>query len=291
MDRSMETSFFVYRAYVERSFDQINIRVLTINHCLDLKSIYEGSIDGQRISLKPQPVEDSCPWQWAPGCLYNSYVLDGQANIVKYNSPYITLYRGKKKITIPLQRVPYRTKGAMAICVPPLYWYTNWAKMIFALEMWKAQGVVHVIIYHHSSTKHVYKVLSQYQKEGFVTIVPWPSLPQTPFEDPNQSLYRLAHSLAHNDCVLRLNTEFGALIDVDEVIMPRNHTLMSFVVENFANSSVGALLFKHHTLALNPNYAGQNFSYDTLNFSGIWDATELEYEGPPKVFIKDVNFM
>ncbi|CAJ0588760.1 unnamed protein product [Cylicocyclus nassatus] len=171
----------------------------------------------------------------------------------------------------------------MAVCVPPLYWYTNWAKMIFALEMWKAQGVVHVIIYHHSSTKHVYKVLSHYQKEGFVTIVPWPSLPQTPFEDPNQSLYRLAHSLAHNDCVLRLNTEFGALIDVDEVIMPRNHTLMSFVIENFANSSVGALLFKHHTLALNPNYAGQNFSYDTLNFSGIWDATELEYEGPPKI--------
>lgn len=31
-------------------------------------------------------------------------------------------------------------------------------------------------------------------------------------------IYRLSHSLAHNDCALRMEAEFGVLLDVDEFI-------------------------------------------------------------------------
>ncbi|KAK6036016.1 hypothetical protein COOONC_26479 [Cooperia oncophora] len=65
-------------------------------------------------------------------------------------------------------------------------------------------------MYYHSSTE-----------EGFVTVIKWPLLPQSSTVDPNRSLYRLAHSLAHNDCVLRIDSEFGALVDIDELIVPR----------------------------------------------------------------------
>ncbi|RCN34562.1 hypothetical protein ANCCAN_19600 [Ancylostoma caninum] len=38
---------------------------------------------------------------------------------------------------------------------------------MFALEMWKAQGVHRVLVYYHSSSQHVRKVLRHYQKEKY----------------------------------------------------------------------------------------------------------------------------
>ncbi|ETN81959.1 hypothetical protein NECAME_17821 [Necator americanus] len=142
-------------------------------------------------------------------------------------------------------------------------------------------------MYYHSSSRHVQDVLQHYQKEGFVTIIRWPSLPRSSFVDPNLSLYRLAHSLAHNDCVLRIDSEFGAVIDVDEIIVPRQGTLLGLLNELFSNSSVGALSFAHRSLRLNPPLAGQNFSFAALNYSGIKNATEFELQGPSKVPTKD----
>ncbi|RCN35324.1 hypothetical protein ANCCAN_18821 [Ancylostoma caninum] len=118
-------------------------------------------------------------------------------------------------------------------------------------------------------------------------IVPWPSLPHNSVVDPNLSIYRLAHSLAHNDCMLRLDTEFGAVIDVDEIIVPRNGTLLTMVRERFSDASVGALSFSHRSLRLNPPLAAQNFSFEELDFSGVKNATEFELEGPSKVPASD----
>ncbi|CAJ0588757.1 unnamed protein product [Cylicocyclus nassatus] len=198
----------------------------------------------------------------------------------------INLTRGKRNVTVPLQRVLPKEKEKLTFCVPPFYWYSNWPKIIFALEMWKAQGVDHIIVYHHSSTKNVYHVLTRYQAEGYITIVPWPSLPRSAFEDPNESVYRVAHSLANNDCLMRLSSEFGAVIDVDEIIVPRNGTLLSFIIESFAKTSAGALMFLHRALSFNPSYAERNFTYKELNFFGIWNANELECKGPPKVVFR-----
>uniref|UniRef100_A0A0K0DED4 Glycosyltransferase family 92 protein n=1 Tax=Angiostrongylus cantonensis TaxID=6313 RepID=A0A0K0DED4_ANGCA len=106
-------------------------------------------------------------------------------------------------------------------------WFTDWIRIIFFLETWRAQGANHVFLYYHSSTNNVRKVLDNYGKQGFVTIIPWPSLPKNSIVDPNKSVYRLAHSLAHNDCILRIGSEFGALVDIDELIIPR-HVKKSF---------------------------------------------------------------
>ncbi|VDM65874.1 unnamed protein product [Strongylus vulgaris] len=163
------------------------------------------------------------------------------------------------------------------------FMFTDWTKLIFAIEVWRAQGVDHVFVYYHSSSNHVYDVLIHYQNEGFITIVPWSLLPRSTFIDPNLSLYRLAHSLAHNDCVLRLNSEFGAVLDIDEVIVSRNEPLLSLVKKLFSKASVGALSFVHRSLILSPPLAGENFTFETMDFSGIQNATEFHLRGPPKV--------
>ncbi|KAK6024296.1 hypothetical protein OSTOST_09897 [Ostertagia ostertagi] len=119
---------------------------------------------------------------------------------------------------------------------------------------------------------------------GFVTIVSWSALPRSSDVDPNRSLYRLAHSLAHNDCVTRISSEFGALVDIDELIVPRNGSLLSYVIQQFSSPSLGALCFAHRHLLLSPPLADKYFAFKDLDFSGILAAKETNSKGPFKLF-------
>uniref|UniRef100_A0A0N4XCM0 Glycosyltransferase family 92 protein n=1 Tax=Nippostrongylus brasiliensis TaxID=27835 RepID=A0A0N4XCM0_NIPBR len=176
----------------------------------------------------------------------------------------VTLFLRGRNVSLPLYRLPLRKSGTLSVCVPPIYWY--YFNIIFFLETWKEQGASHVYMYYHSSSRSVLQVLRHYEQQGFVTMVPWPSLPRSQLEDPNKSVYRLAHSLAHNDCVLRIESEFGALVDIDEIIVPRSGTLLPFIVEKFSNATI----------------AGDKFSFVDLDFSGILNATESQVNGPSK---------
>ncbi|PIO75596.1 hypothetical protein TELCIR_02347 [Teladorsagia circumcincta] len=132
--------------------------------------------------------------------------------------------------------------------------FTDWTKIIFFLETWRAHGASHIFMYYHSSTQNVRQVLRHYEREGFVTVINWPLLPRSANIDPNLSVYRLAHSLAHNDCVQRIDSEFGALVDIDELIVP------------------------------SPPLTGKTFEFEALDFSGILNASEtINFNGPPKV--------
>ncbi|KAK6035795.1 hypothetical protein COOONC_26700, partial [Cooperia oncophora] len=161
--------------------------------------------------------------------------------------------------------------------------FTDWPKLIFFLESWRVHGASHVFIYYHSSTQEVRRVLEHYKEENFVTVIDWPLLPRSSTVDPNQSVYRLAHSLAHNDCVQRINTEFGALVDIDELMVPRNGSLLSFVIQRFSSPSIGALCFPHRAMFLDPPLTQSSFAYESLDFSGVLNASEAELRGPYKI--------
>lgn len=82
-------------------------------------------------------------------------------------------------------------------------------------------------------------------------------------------MYRLSHSLAHNDCVMRMESEYGVLLDIDEYIhIPsvmkitnqktnkfepiysrENTTLLEFAKREFTiDPKLGSLLFWHSGL-------------------------------------------
>ncbi|XGW01753.1 hypothetical protein V3C99_014115 [Haemonchus contortus] len=276
-------TLFLYRAYLLNS---TSIRVLSINRCVDPEWKLHGFVNGEQVTFSPRTIESSCPWGWAPGCLYNSYVFDALLK-TDTTAESIILSRNGSDIRLPLHRIPFRTKGKLSVCVPPIYWFTDWTKLIFFLETWRAHGANHVFMYYHSSTEDVRRVLDHYQKEGFVTIISWPLLPHSSKINPNLSLYRLAHSLAHNDCVLRIDSEFGALVDIDELIVPRNGSLLSLVVQRFTSfPTVGALSFPHQNLLLDPPLAAKKFSFKALDFSGILNAKKDNSSGPPKVVFR-----
>ncbi|VDO11107.1 unnamed protein product [Haemonchus placei] len=109
----------------------------------------------------PRTIESSCPWGWAPGCLYNSYVFDAQLK-TDTTAESVSCDCLMNDLRLPLHRIPSRTKGKLSVCVPPIYW-----GLIFFLETWRAHGANHVFMYYHSSTKDVRRVLDHYQKEVF----------------------------------------------------------------------------------------------------------------------------
>ncbi|KAJ1354502.1 hypothetical protein KIN20_011473 [Parelaphostrongylus tenuis] len=115
-------SFFLYRAYVYDSANRTSIRVLSINRCIKPDLKLTGVINKSVVRLRAQPIEGSCPWTWARGCLYSSYVLDTSLRNNTDSVNQITLYRGENMLSLSLQRIQTRKTGALNVCVPPIYW-------------------------------------------------------------------------------------------------------------------------------------------------------------------------
>jgi hypothetical protein len=131
--------------------------------------------------------------------------------------------------SFPESRSP---KFQLAVCVPPLYWFSDWLQLIQFVEIWRSfNRVSHFFVYFQSISEQVDRVLRVYEQmvndcpcfsrsvQGLVTIIPWSLLPSDTDTDPNLSVYRLGHSLAHNDCLYRADSRFVALVDVDEYLL------------------------------------------------------------------------
>ncbi|GMR59512.1 hypothetical protein PMAYCL1PPCAC_29707, partial [Pristionchus mayeri] len=194
-------------------------------------------------------------------------------------SRVIIVVNGTREVEVEVHRVQKTKKGKMQICVPPLFWYTDWPRMVLFFELWKKHNPT-FIIYANSISSKVRKVLEFYQKEDLVQLVNWPLLPMAENGDnPNLSIYRLSHSLAHNDCVMRMNAEFGALVDIDEYLHLLNgQTLIDFAREQLSKkSNLGSWSFNHHGLFIDPL---------DETFEGIRSASVVKLSGPPKTFFR-----
>lgn len=84
------------------------------------------------------------------------------------------------------------------MCVPPLYWYDDWPRLILFVEYWKEEGAS-VSIYVNSVSENVKKVIDYYETEvdnpmmfleriikGSIKVINWSMLPRLKDEDPNK---------------------------------------------------------------------------------------------------------
>ncbi|GMT21535.1 hypothetical protein PFISCL1PPCAC_12832, partial [Pristionchus fissidentatus] len=116
--------------------------------------------------------------------------------------------------------------------------------------MWRAHNPTFTI-YANSMSASAARVVEYYVAQGLVQVVNWPMLPPSADgDDPNAGLYRLSHSLAHNDCALRIGAEFGVLLDVDEYIhIHDDQSLLEFIKVKFERDKrLGSLMFQHFGL-------------------------------------------
>lgn len=114
-------------------------------------------------------------------------------------------------------------------------------RLVEWIESLRAWGVDHLTVYEAASHPNVEKVLRHYQKQGFLTVLPWAnpgSQPQLPH------LYRLLYdtqrytlftdeNIPYTDCLLRsIGTHrFVGIWDIDEFILPVSHGSLPEMLE------------------------------------------------------------
>ncbi|GMS80476.1 hypothetical protein PENTCL1PPCAC_2651, partial [Pristionchus entomophagus] len=276
-------SIFVYRAYYDDRSSNGTVRVLLMSKCIKDQDFFQMRVGSELQPMLQRPVEGSrCPWAWAPRCKWNAYSLESLPISSRPRSVTIIVNK-TREIEVEVNVIPGARKNKFQVknkvCVPPLFWYTDWPRVILFFEMWKKHNPT-FMIYVNSISSKVMKVLEHYQKQDLVQIVNWPLLPLAENgEDPNLSIYRLSHSLAHNDCVMRMKSEFGALVDIDEYLHLLNgETLMDFAREELEKkSNLGSWSFNHHGLFITPL---------DETFGGIHNASVVRMNGPGKTFFR-----
>ncbi|GMS92894.1 hypothetical protein PENTCL1PPCAC_15069, partial [Pristionchus entomophagus] len=279
------SSIFIYRAYYDDRAVQNTIRILAISKCLKKDTRLEMKVNGVITTLKFLPVEGSCPWSWAKKCEWNAHEFQS-VKIFDDIPDQVEITIDDRSVTVNVERREPVAKGELQVCVPPLYWYHDWTRLILFFELWRKHSPT-FIIYANSISKSAEQVIEYYSAQGLVQVVNWPMLPLSASgEDPNAGMYRLSHSLAHNDCVLRMEAEYGVLLDVDEYIhISNNLSILEYVQPKFEkDNKLGSLMFKHF---------GLKVGHLNGSFDGIADAEYFPNDRPTKTVFKpeEVRFL
>uniref|UniRef100_A0A914YKM9 Glycosyltransferase family 92 protein n=1 Tax=Panagrolaimus superbus TaxID=310955 RepID=A0A914YKM9_9BILA len=170
-------------------------------------NINDNQKQQKKLKTEIQSIERECPWAWATGCKWNSFVIDSYTTLgdIENNNNIIVTNQDKSSVTLQLIKGTDNYEDGISICIPPLYWYSDWLKLSFFIEVWRlsAGTNAHFYFYIQSISKTVEAVLKEYESQGILTIIEWPMLPNSTEENPNESIYRFGHLLAQNDCRYR----------------------------------------------------------------------------------------
>ncbi|CAI2353526.1 unnamed protein product [Caenorhabditis sp. 36 PRJEB53466] len=275
---------FYNNAFIDHRYNPPRLRVFSMNPCVAPKEFIVVELDGKgtRVRLRGEPTEGECPWHWATQCLYNSYIWTAQ--LPDGDVEKITIHLGNHTVTIRVQNVSVKEKHGFTVCVQPVYWYSEFHNIALFIESWRAQGATRFIVYFHSSTKEVRRLLEYYRNLGILDLKPWPSLGSPspsatshfPFPSFDSSTYRVGHTLAQNLCVLEMRTELGAIADFDEVMVPQEGILTDYAQKTMEPGVIGALSFPHLLVKFEPKIS-------SMDYFGVLNPVFVDRNGPPKV--------
>ncbi|CAJ0929821.1 unnamed protein product, partial [Mesorhabditis belari] len=254
-------------------------RILANNQCTNVGP--NLSFDGLTIrTVKVEAIEGECPWAWAPGCEWSAHHFLSEV-FTGFPPNQVNLTRNGKWVTVPVSRVPESYRDGYTICTAPLYWYSDWLRLILFFEISMLHGATNFVMSTHSVSRKVQIVLDFYKDKGILSLRSWPLMPSSFLIDPNDSIYRLSHSLSHLDCTFRVDTKIASLNDIDEFIIPRNGKAIDFFRKLFSNHShYKGATFRHAELRLfNPLRLENTTRFD---LSGLKNLTLLQHDGPGK---------
>ena len=126
---------------------------------------------------------------------------------------------------LPVSSSSRISRGKFTVCLAPLYFQKSLAsELVEWIELNRILGADFFVFYNVSVSKTDHKVLSYYSKRGIAEVHSWNLLSM------NKSIHNLAQMAAINDCLLRHrhNTNFIAILDLDEFIIPRRQRDMTW---------------------------------------------------------------
>ncbi|XP_039291743.1 uncharacterized protein LOC111056775 [Nilaparvata lugens] len=127
---------------------------------------------------------------------------------------------------------------SIALCVKPMHHnYDKVLLLIEFLEYYKLLGVSHMITYNLSIADTTSCVLSDYQRQGFATVLPWQH--DLDLDDVGDEERQVRHQnmiAALNECLYRTTSSRFALtvmVDLDEFIVPaHNYYTLQDMIRN-----------------------------------------------------------
>lgn len=144
-----------------------------------------------------------------------------------------------------LNRIPEESIGqfSFAACFPPIYGKMgDLTNLLEWIELYKILGIKSIFFYNFSMDADVSRALHGYQENraDHVNIIQWK------FPDGKLNSYFSQRS-AINDCLYRAghSHKYVAIVDIDEVVMPRGHSDWVEMMTSLSRTNVGAYLFQH----------------------------------------------
>ncbi|OZC12534.1 hypothetical protein X798_00165 [Onchocerca flexuosa] len=172
-----------------------------------------------------------------------------------------------------------------------LHRYADWLQVIEFIEIWMSQGVSHFFFYFYTTSQIVMDILQYYETKGIVTLLPWRSFPTGEDENPNKDVYRLAHSLANNDCLWRSQgARFVAFVDLDEYILTMNGVPLIAFIEKKAEQCprCGSFAVIHRKMYYSSPRPRSEFHWDDIKFEWLINTSYglPEKDGPHKQIVQ-----
>lgn len=142
------------------------------------------------------------------------------------------------------------TQRNFTVCVSPLHNpFNETDRLLEWLKVHIILGVEKVLVYVHSCSPEVEKILENFQSKGFVEIIKWP-LPDylcIPDSKADKLLHYCGQIAALNDCLYRSKgySTYIAVLDTDEFITPQMEEDMTWLdmIQRLPESDV--FLFRH----------------------------------------------
>lgn len=143
-----------------------------------------------------------------------------------------------------LNRLPVSTgQFSLAACFPPVYGkFVDWTLFVEWIELYRLLGMNTAFFYNYSMDGDVSRVMDMYREERsyYVDVVQWK------FPSDKLTSY-FGQRSAINDCLYRAGHthKYVAVVDLDEVMTPRQHFNWSEMMQSLSRPKVGAYLFQH----------------------------------------------
>ncbi|KAM3720342.1 Glycosyltransferase family 92 protein [Dirofilaria immitis] len=283
-------SLIIIRSVLLRQQSGLYLKILFLKKCETNVSDIRLQIDLKQI-LCPviKHIEsDDCPWDWASGCTWSSFI--GTARLDSVPGHILLNFNGNA-IGLHLEPSHNIEKLLFAVCIQPFYWYVDWLQIIEFIEIWMSQGVSHFFIYFYTVSQPVMDILQYYEGKGIVTLLPWKSFPIGENENPNKDVYRLAHSLANNDCLWRSQgARFVAFVDLDEYILTTSGVPLVAFIEKKAElcPRCGSFAVIHRKMYYSSPRPRNDFYWHDVRFEWL---TNISYglperDGPHKQIVR-----
>ncbi|XP_076347615.1 beta-1,4-galactosyltransferase galt-1-like [Tachypleus tridentatus] len=135
-------------------------------------------------------------------------------------------------------------KDKLGLCVRPFFKNFNAVSQLKEfIAVYYMLGARHFTFYKYQLNVRIEKMLYALQQKGIsIEILPW-NLPATLFG----ITWAGAQYVSIEDCVYRhmYDLKYLAVVDVDEIILPRKHSTLQAMISSISNGNWGSLVFRN----------------------------------------------